>query len=435
MKRHLHKHLPSLLFLAGTLLLAACGGQAPCDGSCARLNPAPEETSVACKKLKVYLENSLSMDGYLKGFTEFNTHLQNITFAAERATEAGSTELFYRNSLVRPFKGNIKDFVKNATNADLFPKGSLGTTNTEEIMRDVIAGTKAGEVTVFFSDCVYSPSETDETAVNSLALLRGAMQRAIGDKLKTDPTFSVLLYRFTSTFNGKYWDINDDSVSLSGKERPYFVWMFGRREHLAKIYRAMAEEYGGEKDNKAPLQCYAAFATVPVRAEIGTGETYELCDSSRWHIAAVDNPEQLSFSLRADLASLPVSPNMLLDTASYNVEPSYDATQGPHLKLTRIEPIRTADGKKQSLSHKFYVTIGEYNGKKKIPSPSRVTLTLRRPPLPGWVEKYNDPAGKDIRSGHPAGRTDRTFGLLPLVEGVQGAYGETPYVNIQLQIL
>lgn len=429
MKRHLKKHLAHLLFLAGTLLLASCSSQAPCDSSCARLNPAPEETSVPCKKLKVYLENSLSMDGYLKGRTLFKTNLQNITFAAGGATEAGTTELFYRNSLVQRFKGDIKDFLKNATNTDMFPKGSLGTTNTEEIMKDVIAGTKAGEVSVFFSDCVYSPSETDETAVNSLDLLRGAMQRAIGDKLKTDPTFSVLLYRFTSTFDGTYFDINDDSVFLSRKERPYFVWVFGRREHLAKIYRAMAEECGGEKGSKAPLQCYAAFATVPVRAEIGTGETYELCDSSRWHIAAVDNPELLSFSLRADLASLPVSPDALLDTASYDIK-------GPlNPRLTRITAIETAAGRKHPLSHRFSVMLGKHNGGSKIPKASRVTLTLRRPPLPGWVGKYDDPTGDDIRSGHPVKRTDRTFGLLPLVEGVQGAYGKTPYVSIQLQIL
>lgn len=429
MKRHLLKQLPYLLFLAGALLLAACGGQAPCDGSCARLNPAPEETSVPCKKLKVYLENSLSMDGYLKGHTLFKTNLQNITFAAERATEADTTELFYRNSLVHPFKGNIKDFMKNATNTDMFPKGSLGTTNIEEMMKSVIADTKAGEVSVFFSDCVYSPSETDETAVNSLALLRGAMQRTIGDKLKTDPTFSVLLYRFTSTFVGNYFDINDDSVFLTRKERPYFVWVFGRREHLAKIYRAMAEEYGEEKGSKAPLQCYAAFATVPVKAEIGTGDAYERCDSSRWHIAAVENREQLGFSLSLNLASLPVSPDMLLDTASYDIK-------GPlNPRLTRIKATQTAAGRKQAFSHRFSVTLGKHDGGNKIPEASRLTLTLRRPPLPGWIEKYNDPTGKDIRSGYPVKRTDRTFGLLPLVEGVQGAYGETPYVNIQLQIL
>ena len=136
MKRHLHKHLPSLLILAGTLLLAACSGQAPCDGSCTRLNPAPEETSVPCKKLKVCLENSLSMDGYLKGVTEFNTNLQNITFAAERATEAGTTELFYRNSLVHPFKGNIKDFVKNATNTDMFKNYGIKVKHLTNFLND-----------------------------------------------------------------------------------------------------------------------------------------------------------------------------------------------------------------------------------------------------------------------------------------------------------
>ncbi len=429
MKRHLQKQLTCLLFLAGTLMLAACNGHAPCDGSCTKLTPAPEETSVPCKKLKVYLENSLSMDGYLKEHTLFKTNLQNITFAAVGATEADTTELFYRNSLVHPFKGNIKDFMKNATNTDMFPKGSRGTTNTEEIMKDVIAGTKGNEVALFFSDCVYSPSETNETAVNSLGLLRSAMQRAIGDKLKADPTFSVLLYRFTSTFDGKYWDINDHDVLLTGKERPYFVWVFGRREHLAKIYRAMAEENREGTGSKAPLQCYAAFATVPVRAEIGTGDLYERCDSSRWHIAAVENREQLGFSLSVDLASLPVSPDMLLDTASYDIK-------GPlNPRLTRIKATQTAAGRKKTFSHRFSVMLGKHNGGSKIPEASRVTLTLRRPPLPGWVEQYNDPTGKDIRSGYSVKRTDRTFGLLPLVEGVQGAYGETPYVNIQLQIL
>lgn len=434
MKRHLQKHLPLLLFLAGALLLAACSGQAPCDGSCARLNPAPDENTVPCKKLKVYLENSLSMDGYLKEFTDFKTKLQNITQTAKDATEADTTALFHYCKSLFPFKGKIEDLADSATDKK-FENEDRKTTNTEKIMKDIIAGTKGNEVSLFFSDCVYSPSGTNETAVNSLDLLRGTMQRAIGDKLKADPTFCVLLYRFTSTFNGKYWDINDHDVLLEGQERPYFVWVFGRREHLAKIYRDMAKEYGEKKGSKAPLQCYAAFATVPIRAEIETGNIYELCDSSRWHITAVDNLEQQSFSLRADLTSLPVSPDMLFDTTSYNIKTSYDATKGPRPKLTRIEHIRTANGEKQSLSHKFYVTIGEYNGKKKIPSHSRVILTLRRPPLPEWIEEYDDPTGKDIISPDSIKRTDRTFGLLPLVEGVQGAFGETPYVNIQLQIL
>lgn len=428
MKRHLHKHLSSLLILAGTLLLAACSGQAPCDGSCARLNPAPEETSVPCKKLKVYLENSLSMDGYLKEHTLFKTNLLNITFAAVRATEADTTALFHYCKSLFPFTDCIGAFADKATDKK-FEDEDRKTTNTEKIMKDIIAGTKGNEVSLFFSDCVYSPPKTDSSVVNNLDLLRGAMQRAIGDKLKADPTFSVLLYRFTSTFDGKYWDINDHDVDLTGKERPYFVWVFGRREHLSKIYREMAKENRESVGSKAPLQCYAAFATVPVRAEIGTGDVYERCDSSRWHIAAVENREQLGFSLSVDLTSLPVSPDMLLDTASYDIK-------GPlNPRLTRIKATQTAAGRKQTFSHRFSVTLGKHNGGNKIPAASRLTLTLRRPPLPGWVEQYNDPAGKDIRSGYPVKRTDRTFGLLPLVKGVQGAYGETPYVNIQLQIL
>lgn len=429
MKRHLKKCLPHLLFFATTLLLAACGIGQPCDGSCAKLNPAPEDNSVPCKKLKIYLENSLSMDGYMKGYTEFKTQLQNLTYAAERATEADTTELFYRNTSSCPFKGNIKDFVRNATNTAIFPKGSRWTTNTEEIMNSIIQGTKKNEVTLFFSDCVYSPSGTDETSSKSLDLLRGAMQRAIGDKLKTDPTFSVLLYRFTSTFDGTYFDINDDSVRIDKKERPYFVWIFGRREHLAEIYRAVTEEFEGQADRKVPLQCYAAFATVPVRAEIGASNAYERCDSSKWHITDVDNREQLIFSLSADFASLPVSPEAMLDTTSYDIK-------GPlHPRLTRIKAMEATTGRKQRFTHHLSIALGKHDGGNKIPENSRVTLAMRRPPLPRWVEQYNDPEGKDIRSGKPVRRTDRTYGLLPLVKGVQGAYGETPYVSIHLQIL
>ena len=429
MKQHLQKRLTRLLFVLASILAFAACKRPSCDGSCAQLNPAAEETSVPCKKLKVYLENSLSMDGYLNGFTEFSTNLQNITFAAERATKADVTELFYRNSLLRPFKGNIKDFVKNATNTGMFPKGSRGTTNTEEIMKDIIAGTKNNEVSLFLSDCVYSPSGTDVSTVNSLDLLRGAMQRAIGDKLKADPTFSVLLYRFTSTFDGTYYDINDDSVRLDKKERPYFVWVFGRREHLAKIYRAMSEENEEGTRGKAPLQCYAAFATAPVRAEIGTSNAYERCDSSKWHIAAVDNREQLGFSLLTDFVSLPVGSEMLTDTASYDIK-------GPlNPRLTSIKTIETTAGSKQRFTHRLLVMLGKHNGGNKIPTNSRITLTLRRPPIPGWIEKYDDPTGEDIRQNRSVKRTDRTYGLLPLVKGVRGAYGETPYLSIQLQIL
>lgn len=427
----------SIVLLACVVLLSTCqSDKKPCD--CPQLNPALQKPVDTCGKLKVFLENSGSMDGYGIGYTEFKANLQNVVNLVENEATPKATELYYRNNRALRFKGTLDNFAAGA-DPDLFKtyyKDSIydrSKTNTADGLAEIISGTKADEISIFISDCVYSPTNSNQNIIHNFSLLRSNMQRSIEKKLSADKDFSVLLYRFTSTFTGIYYDINDEDVWLTKKERPYFVWIFGPRELLAKIYHALPR-YLGKNDKK--FQVYANFATVPINSAIKRSASYELCDKSRWHIADVKDKNKLNFELQADLSTLPFDAALLEDKKSYTLQA---VPSTGNYELLRVQ--KHPDDGKTTFTHEFRIgrqSAGKRKREKKNAGKvghTLLTLTLQRPPMPAWVQQYDDPEGKDILKGPAVKDTRRTFGLKPLIEGVEQAYAGTPYFSITLQIL
>ena len=63
--------------------------------------------------VNVYIENSGSMDGYVKGVTEFEQAVYNYLTDIKISQFSDSLNLFYINSDIIPQGSDISDFIKN----------------------------------------------------------------------------------------------------------------------------------------------------------------------------------------------------------------------------------------------------------------------------------------------------------------------------------
>ena len=153
-------------------------------------------------KLKVYIENSGSMDGYMCEGSELKDAVYD--YISSLNSYASSTNLFYINSQVVPFHGEIQTFIRDL-NPTSFRTVSGNRTNSDlgDMLQKVIAETDKNTVSVFVSDCILDVPQGDarDYFVNRQIDLKNAFLK----KVVHDKNFGVEILQLESRFSGKYY--------------------------------------------------------------------------------------------------------------------------------------------------------------------------------------------------------------------------------------
>ena len=152
--------------------------------------------------LKVYIENSGSMDGYMCEGSELKDAVYD--YISSLNSYASSTNLFYINSQVVPFHEEIQTFIRDL-NPTSFRTVSGNRTNSDlaDMLQKVIAGTDKNTVSVFVSDCILDVPQGDarDYFVNRQIDLKNAFLK----KVVHDKNFGVEIIQLESRFSGKYY--------------------------------------------------------------------------------------------------------------------------------------------------------------------------------------------------------------------------------------
>ena len=212
-----------ILSAACTLSLASCGG--PPTGPNQKLGNESSQTEVKlpAPKIKVFVENSGSMDGYVKGATDFEnavySYLSDVQHA-DLGTRIDSLAtknilvLNYINSEVLQQKPDIREFIEALEPADFKMKGGKrGTSDMSNILDTIISQTDDDEVSIFVSDCIFSPGKKYKAKDNAdeyIVAQQIGIKNHIVEKLAKNPNFSIVVMRLTSQFNGIYYNKFDD---------------------------------------------------------------------------------------------------------------------------------------------------------------------------------------------------------------------------------
>ena len=169
-EEHMKQKLPLFIGLAAILLIvgimiksrktSSIVERQIIPGTVAKLKNTNTKVDLSKYAVNFFMENSASMDGYVNGTTEFKDVLGKMIVSSHHHCK--STDLYFVNNAVYQADGNAINFIQ-MLNPSRIKVGNVGSTDVNQIFRNILNRTKKDTISVLFSDCIYSVKNvTDE---------------------------------------------------------------------------------------------------------------------------------------------------------------------------------------------------------------------------------------------------------------------------------
>lgn len=331
--------------------------------------------------LKVYMENSGSMDAYMcPGSTLKDAVYDYVSDASKVAIR---TDLFYINSNIIPFNGDLDNYIKNLTpQAFAHAGGNRANTDLRDIFKKVLKAHQSNTITVFVSDCIL---DIPQKATDFFGNCQISIKNTFNTALQQFPTLGVQIVKMMSTFDG-YWYCGQNRENLSQVKRPYYIWIIGEKNILEKLNKDAPVDniYNGITEYCA----YVPKINIPYDMQVKT------------HM--INHSGKISVQLLANLSGTLQNENVITNLAQYSI------SNPSSVDIESISPV-TAAGTKYS--HVINLTLTSPETLK------RVDISFTYPYLASWVESSNDDTGTNVKSN-----LDKTTGIKYLITGVAEAY-------------
>lgn len=369
--------------LSTLLLLLSCSGDKIIVSSENNPNPISEIKPI----LKVYIENSGSMDGYMCDGSQLKDAI--FDYVSDLNACVDTTRLYYINNRIISFHGDLDQYVKTMNPASFRKAGSSrSNSDLSKMLNTVMESMTDSIVSIFVSDCILDLPVSD--AQRFLSTCQISIKNAINKGRKDMPFLGVEILKMTSDFNGRYYYQNGGSEVLTNVKRPYYIWIFGNSNVLAKLNKEVPLN-GLEKYGYDGIVSYCTNTYVP----------YDI--TNRALTSNIINPIKGDYNatIRADFSATLQSEDYLQNIDNYSFN--------NHNLI--IEDIRPIIADKSQYSHFINITIPEGV------SIAEDNLILKAQNIPNWVFESNDESGKNVMDN-----IDKTTGIKYLIGGVADAY-------------
>ena len=353
----------------------------------------PEEINDSIE-LKVYVENSGSMDAYMCAGSNLKDAVFDYVSDLKRLTT--SCSLYYINSKVIPYNGELNSYIKDLT-PQSFAKagGNCANTDLRQIVDTILKANGKQTVSVFVSDCIL---DIPENAIDFFGNCQVSIKNTFNEALSANPGLGVEIIKLESKFEG-CWFCGHNRELLKDVKRPYYIWVIGDQRYLADFNKKVPVEniIGGIKEYCA----YAAPQKIPFDI---TKSTYVTNHSGKINVDVLIN-------LRGSLQSGTMCKNTAL----------YKSANPAQVTVASVNEITDATN---PYSHVITLEI-------KNPETLRSeTLTFSYPHLATWVSNSDDTTGTNIKDN-----LKKTTGLMALIKGVAEAYkNSTTYGSVSFEI-
>lgn len=345
-------------------------------------------------ELKVYVENSGSMDAYMCAGSNLKDAVFDYVSDLKQLTT--SCSLYYINSKVIPYNGELNSYIKDLT-PQSFAKagGDRRNTDLRDIFEKIIRANGKQTVSVFVSDCIL---DIPENAIDFFGNCQVSIKNTFNEALSANPGLGVEIIKLESKFEG-YWYCGHNRELLKDVKRPYYIWVIGDQRYLADFNKKVPVEniIGGIKEYCA----YAAPQKIPFDI---TKSTYVTNHSGKINVEVLIN-------LRGSLQSGTMCKNTAL----------YKSANPAQVTVASVNEITDASNR-----YSHVVTL-------EIENPETLrseTLTFSYPHLATWVSESNDTIGANVKEN-----LDRTTGLKALIKGVAEAYkNSTTYGSVSFEL-
>jgi hypothetical protein len=345
-------------------------------------------------ELKVYVENSGSMDAYMCAGSNLKDAVFDYVSDLKRLTT--SCSLYYINSKVIPYNGELKSYIKDLTPQSFaMAGGDRRNTDLRDIFEKIIRANGKQCVSVFVSDCIL---DIPENAIDFFGNCQVSIKNTFNEALSANPGLGVEIIKLESKFEG-YWYCGHNRELLKDVKRPYYIWVIGDQRYLAEFNKKTPVEniIGGIKEYSA----YAAPQKIPFDMN---RSTYVTNHSGKINVEVLVN-------LRGSLQSSDLYKN----TAQYK---SANPSQVSVVSVSEIT---------DALSPYSHVITLEIDNPETL---KLETLTFSYPYLATWVSNSDDTTGANVKNN-----LDKTTGLMALIKGVAEAYkNSTTYGSVSFEL-
>ena len=391
----------------------------------------------------VYLENSGSMDGYVRGVTAFEDDVYQLL--VELGYAADTLALFYINSRPIPYAASTAQFISQLEPAEFQQRGgNRSNSDLNQIFNELLQQTSAQRATLLISDFILSLGQgnTEDLLNNQrISIYNTFRQRLEAQSLGT------YIVKMHSDFTGNYYTKDDRPVYLTGVRRPYYLWFIGppatigALSTLAKVEQlpgfahsytllpvsdeATSEPFYTVLNNTFKQGSFRTDRSASGRTARGQDYVHglEKVQASR----RGERPGTFGFSVAVDLSGVAVD-------ASYLANPDNYQVQGYQLDtVLTLEEVNMLHPRDRSLAEGVATHVLAFSTGGRSYSDLQVALKRQ---TPAWVAQSSTTDDATIKTSEAA--HDQTFGFRYLVAGVeeayQNVYGQTPYFTLTVSV-
>ena len=430
------------VFFLALLITTACRREQKEDSPDAKAVNPPQPILPLEPTVKIYFENTLSMDGYINGNTGFKDVFRELLVAVANANDIDLTTEFYliNNELTPTSFGveNIKISEKLTPNSTA-NKGNKGSSNFEEILNTVLQNQKGNVISIIMADFIYSP-EGEPNVPSALNKLRTYTQNAFLKALKRNPDLTTRIYCFSSDFKGVYYDFNNKDIS-GITARPYYYFVMAPADLMQVFANNIAPQL-----KKAPryqneaLFTSVNFTEIPTEILTATANKGRIKARGR-DIEIIGYPKggNLNFTVLVDLSDLPVNNKYILDANNFKLDnPEFSikdigVVKGKNIDFKELGNIKMDPSTLVSIKNKKFSHAILFEAEGMVSEDLKFALKKR---IPDWIKRANSDDDRQIRNDNL--EQTKTFGFGHLVEGVSKAYiqqnGNDEYFIINIPV-
>lgn len=377
--------------------------------------PTCNKNNIAINKISVYLENSGSIDGYVRGITDYESAIADLVVEAQYRYGKDKLHINFINKDIYPVEiNNITAFFESLDPANSpYNTGNRTVSELNEIFEIILENTSKDAISVFISDCIYSLDKSRST-LQGLNFQQSLTKSVFLNKSRDFPISAYVLQLFSS-FNGKYFDRENKFTLIENQRRPYYIWILGNDDLIRDfLNKSNPSKYRGFKNS----YYFTQNSISNIKYEI-LGSTY---NKGRFSFDRKDQRNikninlidgEFQFSIAVDFKDYP-DQNTLLNKSSYTLTPGFQITDIKSIPNNN-QPLLINKNDWNKISSKGYSHILIVNTKD-VNFPSNFNIEFTNS-FPSWVSQSSTDDDTDIIK-----TMDKTFGLKYLFEGIQGAF-------------
>ena len=356
-----------------------------------------EPAKVVKPQVKVFLENSGSMDGYMCDGSELKDGIYNYLSAIN--SYADTMQLYYINSEIIPKNVTLKNYIHNLTPSNFKQAGgNRSFSDIPQLFENVLSQISDNTIGIYISDCILDIP--NHAAPDFLNITRTDIHTHFTDKCKKVKDFAVCVYQLESTFKGNYYFPKGGSKAYEGK-RPYYMIIVGQRSQLADLRSNISDETitHGVKN-------YCAFSNG--------------CDINAVLIKGGSEADKLKLNTKRD------------GRYYFDVLVDFDGTLQDNRYLSDVNHFEWINTSKLFIESINQVTSESsvYSHVMTLSVDNNVfsdMVQLKNAGLPEWVKTSSDPNGDSISNG-------KTFGIDCIIGGISDAFPQKTIANYKLNI-